>query len=99
MTTFPWPQLPPAARGTFSIEDWWVSALDGCMVQVGDMAYPVVVEGIHRGVDGDVWIQLAPFHEADRDALRVDRGVTLHCDASHTPDDAFLTLRAHVAVN
>ena len=99
MTTLLSPHLPLVGRPTFTLEDWWVTALDGRLVDVEDAAYPVLILGIHRGVDDDLWIQLAPFDQADRDMLRVDRGVTAHCHASDTPDDVLLTLRAHLAFN
>src|SRR5688572_7364050 len=95
MTTLLSPALPSAGGRPFLIEDWWVTALDGRMIPVGDDAYSLMVVGIHRGATDDVWIQLAPLVQADRQ-LRTDRGVMLHCRASDSTADVLRALRAHL---
>ena len=97
MTTLVAPQLPLVARPNFTIEDWWDTALDGRLVHVEDVAYSLEILGIHQGVAGDVWIQVAPFDQADRDMLRADRGFTLHCQSNAAPHDALQALGAHLA--
>src|SRR5688572_30035664 len=99
MTTLLSPQVPAVARPMFTIEERWVAALDGRLVHLEDNAYPVVVVGVHRGGAGDVWIQVAPFDQADRDMLRDDRGITLHCPTTAAPHDALQALRAHLVAH
>src|SRR5688572_22972522 len=99
MTTLLAPQLPVVVRPIFTIEDRWLAALDGRMVYLDDVAYPLVIQGIHHGVDSDLWIQLAPFEQGDRDMERADLGVTLHCHASAEPHDALQVLSGHLVAH
>jgi hypothetical protein len=99
MTTLLSTAPPSVAQRTFTTEDRWVTALDGRLVSVGEDAYPLIIVGIHRGTDGDVWIQLAPFDHDDRHRLRADRGVTLHCHAAESPVDVLRALRAHLVAH
>jgi hypothetical protein len=99
MTTLLSSALPSAGQRTFTIEDWWMTALDGRMIPFGDEAYSLMVVGVHRGADDDVWVQLAPLDQADRRMLRTDRGVTLHCRAADSTADVLRALRSHLTAH
>src|SRR5688572_23275972 len=96
MTTLLSPHLPPVTSPIRTLEDWWIAALDGRMVGLHDRVYAVTIVGIHRGEAGDVWLQLAPFEQVDREMQRADRGITLHCPATAAPHDALHALRDHL---
>jgi hypothetical protein len=96
MTTVLSAALPSIDQRTCTIEDRWFAALDGCVVSIGDDANLLMVVGIHRGTDDDLWLQLAPHNDSDRDQLRADRGMILHCRASDSTADVLHALRAHL---
>ena len=97
--SFPCPELASPAPVRLTIEDWWFAALEGRIIHVAGIDYSLAVVGIHRGSESDLWVQLAPFDATDREMLRADRGVTLHCRIADAPEDALLAVHSHLASN